>query len=194
MVRKRRRWPNRAAQVLAVAAIFVLGINVGNGNIALHHPHSLNGKLPKELNYTTVNQVYSSLVANYDGKLTENQLIDGLKHGLAQSTNDPYTEYFTPAEAKQFNDELNQSFSGIGAELGQKSGNLQVIAPIAGTPAAKAGLKAGDLIAAINGKPTAGMNVDEAVNKIRGKAGTKVTLRVIRGGQQLNITIVRQKI
>lgn len=196
VVRKRRRWPGRAAQLVAVVLIFMLGINIGNGNIALHHPHSFNGQLPKQLDYASVNQVYRSLVDNYNGQLTESQLIDGLKHGLAQSTGDPYTEYFTPAEAKQFNDQLNNQFSGIGAELGaDKNGNLQVIAPIADAPAAKAGLKAQDLITAINGKSTTGMSVDDAVNMIRGRAGTKVTLQILRNHTQtLTLTITRQNI
>jgi carboxyl-terminal processing protease len=91
---------------------------------------------------------------------------------------------------------LNNSFSGIGAELGaDSSGDVEVIAPIDGSPAAKAGLKPKDIIASINGKSTSGMSADTAVNEIRGAAGTKVTLGIIRGGsQQLTFTITRQNI
>lgn len=189
-----------SVNVIILVAVFILGVNIGNGRIDVqlwsHHMSSLNGNLPSTLDYSTVTQVYRSLKDNYDGKLTQQQLLDGLKHGLAQSTNDPYTEYFTAAEAKQFNQELNNSFSGIGAELGQDSqGNLQVIAPVAGTPAASAGLQAQDLIASINGQSTSGMSVDQAVNKIRGPAGTKVTLQIVRNhSQTLNVTITRQNI
>jgi carboxyl-terminal processing protease len=183
---------------IALIAVFYLGVNVGNGRIKLPSVHSrqtVSGNLPASLNYASVNEVYQSLKENYDGKLTEQQLEDGLKHGLAESTNDPYTEYFTPKEAKNFNNELNNAFSGIGAQLGaDSSGNLQVIAPIAGAPAAKAGLKAQDIITSINGTSTSGMSVDAAVNKIRGQAGTKVTLGVVRGGEPLTITITRQNI
>ncbi|HSW85092.1 MAG TPA: S41 family peptidase [Candidatus Saccharimonadales bacterium] len=184
--------------ILILLFIFLIGVNVGNGriNINIHHNHSVAGNLPSSLNYSQVNQVYKSLKDNYDGKLTSKQLEDGLKHGLAESTNDPYTEYFTPQEAKKFNSELNNSFSGIGAELGKdKDGNLQIIAPISGTPADQAGLKAQDLIAGINGNSTAGLSVDAAVNKIRGPAGTKVNLQIVRGGTQaLNLTITRANI
>ena len=189
----------RVPDLLLVIVIFFVGVWVGQGQNRLwfgrHTYGAVATGLPEQLDYSTVNQVYQSLKQNYDGKLTETQLLDGLKHGLAQATNDPYTEYFTAKEATQFNDELNNAFSGIGAELGQDSkGNLQVIAPIAGTPAAKAGLKAQDLIATINGTSTAGISVDDAVSKIRGKAGTKVTLQIIRGEQQLTYTITRQNI
>jgi carboxyl-terminal processing protease len=152
--------------------------------------------LPSQLDYSSVNAVYQALKSNYDGQLTETQLLNGLKHGLANATNDPYTEYFTAQEAKAFNSELNNSFSGIGAELSKDSdGNLEVIAPISGSPADKAGLKAKDIIASINGQSTTGISVDDAVNKIRGAAGTKVTLGVIRNGSQtLSLTITRQNI
>ena len=195
----KKLWLRRAVYVVGVVVVFSVGVGVGDGRISTNlfsGNTTLNPGLPSTLNYTTVNQVYQSLKANYDGKLTENQLLNGLKHGLATSTNDPYTEYFTPQEAQQFNGQLNNQFSGIGAELGQDSnGNLQVIAPIIGTPAAKAGLKAQDLIASINGVSTSGMSVDDAVNKIRGLAGTKVTLQIVRNGSTtLTLTITRQNI
>lgn len=187
-----------ASLLVGVTAVFAFGSGLVIGEFAdIHFPweSSLSKSLPTRPNYTSVNEVYRALVDNYDGKLTESQLLDGLKHGLAQSTGDPYTEYFTASEARQFNDELNNEFSGIGAELGQdKNGNLQVIAPITGTPAAKAGLKAQDLIAAINGKPTSGMSVSEAASKIRGKAGTKVKLQIVRGSKTFTVTITRQNI
>jgi len=195
--RARHQRVARLSDLALIVVIFFLGVGIGDGRITyrLHNPNLVASSLPNNLDYTSVNQVYQSLKANYDGQLTEAQLLNGLKHGLATATNDPYTEYFTAAEAKSFNNELNNAFSGIGAELSaDSSGDVQVIAPIAGTPAAQAGLKAQDLIATINGTSTAGMSVDTAVSKIRGSAGTKVTLGIVRGQQQLSLTITRQNI
>src|SRR5665213_2266603 len=174
------------SRLIIAAAFLILGINIGNGNISFGASDATG--LPNKLNYSSVNQVYQTLRDNYDGKLTETQVLNGIKSGLAASTNDPYTVYFSPAQAKAFNQELNNQFSGIGAELGEdSSGDIQVIAPIADTPAAKAGLQAQDIIMSINGTSTSGMSVDQAVNLIRGKAGTKVSLGVVRGNQQLTI-------
>ena len=138
-----------------VGAAFLIGLNVGNGNIRFSSG-GLNNGLPGTLNYSSVTQEYRALIDNYDGKLTQSQLLNGLKHGLAQAANDPYTEYFTSAEAKSFNNELNNSFGGIGAELSQNSsGEIEVMSPLKGYPAAKAGLQAKDIIADINGNSTA---------------------------------------
>jgi carboxyl-terminal processing protease len=186
----------RTGMVAMAALIFFIGVGFGDGHLSFTSGSNENPNLPSKLNYSTVDDVYNVLKDNYDGKLTETQLLNGIKTGLADSTKDPYTEYFTPAEAKDFQSQLNNSFSGIGAELGKdKSGNIQIVAPISGFPADKAGVKAQDVITAINGASTSGMGVDEAVSKIRGKAGTTVTLSVVRdGGQQLDIKITRQNI
>jgi carboxyl-terminal processing protease len=177
---------------IVAVGIFELGLNIGNGRIIVGHNQS---GLPASLNYTSLSQEYTALRENYNGKLTATQLLNGAKAGMAQATNDPYTEYFTASEANSFSDELNNSFSGIGAELGaDSSGDVEVIAPIASSPAAKAGIQPKDIIATINGKSTSGMSPDSAVNSIRGVAGTKVTLGIVRGSQQLTFTITRKNI
>lgn len=196
--RKKRVWPKRIGLALLAVGLFYAGMLAGSGqiNFIIHHNKQVTTNLPNRLNYNSVNDVYRSLKLNYDGQLTQGQLEDGLKHGLAQSTKDPYTVYFTAKEAKDFNSELNQSFSGIGAQLGQDAdGNLEVIAPISGLPAEKAGLQAKDIIVSINGESTTGMSVDDAVHKIRGPKGTKVKLDVVRKKTTpLSVTIVRDDI
>jgi carboxyl-terminal processing protease len=194
-----KRWLRGLGGLLIIAVVFLLGVAVGDGRLNLpvgRDPKPVAANLPAELNYESVNRVYKSLKDNYDGQLTQAQLEDGLKHGLAAATKDPYTVYMTAKEAKDFNDQLNNSFSGIGAQLGQdKDGNLEVIAPIDDLPAAKAGLKAKDIIANINGTSTSGMSVDEAVSHIRGKKGTVVKLQVVRNrAQALSFSITRDDI
>jgi carboxyl-terminal processing protease len=197
-MKRKRSFARTSLAVLAGIVIFGLGMNIGNGNISFSRgPHNVgNTSLPAELDYQSVNTLYKSLKENYDGTLTESQLLDGLKEGLAQATHDPYTEYFTPKEAQAFKNQLSGTFSGIGAQLGKDSdNNLEVIAPIAGTPADKAGLKAKDIITHINSESTSGMSIDTAVEKIRGKKGTNVTLKIVRDKEQaLSLTITRDDI
>jgi carboxyl-terminal processing protease len=182
--------------VVVAVGIFILGVGVGNGTIAFNKLSNENANLPDTPDYTSVTQVYNSLRENYDGKLSETKLLDGMKSGLVQAAGDPYTEYFSASSAKDFNDQLSGTFSGIGAELGQDAqGNLQIVAPIDGTPASKAGLKPQDIITQIDGKSTSDMSVDQAVTKIRGQKGTKVTLQVVRNKQDtLTFTITRDDI
>jgi carboxyl-terminal processing protease len=186
------------AGALLLIIFFVLGLCIGDGRIELHigSAANVNNSLPQQLDYTTVDQIYRVLKVKYNGKLTAAQLVNGLKKGLAEATNDPYTEYFTTTEAKQFDNQLNNSFSGIGAALGANSdGNLIVISPIKGFPAEKAGLLPQDIIVSINGESTTGMAADIAVAKIRGPKGTSVTLKILRQRMQsITLTIIREDI
>lgn len=180
---------------LALIIVFNIGIMVGNGTISVSQFQS-RSSLPAHLNYASVDSVYGQLRNNYDGSLSEEKLLDGLKSGLAQAAGDPYTEYLPPKEAREFNEQLNGSFSGIGAHLGQNDNKaLVVVSPISGSPADKAGLRKSDVIAEINGKSTADLSVDEAVTRIRGKKGTAVTLTIVRNDREkLSIKIVRDDI
>ena len=192
--KKRRKTTRVLASILAGVIIFGLGVNVGNGRIAISQDKPIKGNnLPDNLDYASVEAVYDKLRTEYDGKLDQATLMDGLKEGLAQATGDPFTEYFNSKDAKDFNDELNGSFTGIGAELGKNAdGNIEIISPIAGFPADKAGLKAKDVIAEINGENAATTTVNDAVKKIRGEAGTNVKLKVIRNkSQSLDFDITR---
>ena len=115
----------------------------------------------------------------------------GAIQGLAASYSDPYTIYFPPKEAKEFADNISGSFAGVGMEIDVKDGVLTVVAPLKGTPAEKAGIKAGDQIVTIDGKSTDGISTAKAVTKIRGSAGTKVKFTIIRDGKALDIEVVR---
>lgn len=171
--------------------LFLLGWFVGSGRLSFYSLSNQNEQLPSNLNYASVEQVYDVLRQTYDGELTVEQLLDGLKAGLAQSTGDPYTEYLNVEEAKEFDNDLNGTFSGIGAELSREGDQLTVVAPIAGYPAEEAGLRAQDIITEIDGEPAYDLSLTEAVNKIRGPAGTTVKLTILRAGsgvQELEIT------
>ena len=191
----------RAAGLSALAGlIFLSGWGLGSGRIVLSQDQlfrkSVQEDLPPNLDYTAVEQAYDILKRDYDGELRSDELMDGLMSGLATATGDPHTEYLNKEAAKEFNDQLNGTFTGIGAELSKDAqGNLTVIAPIAGFPAEKAGLKPKDVIVEIDGENTNGLSVSEGVRKIRGPKGTKVSLTIVRGGtQEIKVDIVRDQI
>lgn len=179
--------------------LFSLGWSAGSGRLQWSlplgdHLQSQNTTLPSRLNYSSVQEVYDALRQNFDGELSEEALLNGLKNGLAGAANDPYTEYLPPDEAKAFNDDLNGTFSGIGAELGKRDESIVIVAPISGFPAEKAGLRAQDIITEINGESSFGLTLSEAVQKIRGEVGTEVRLTIVRDGKELEFNIIRENI
>lgn len=183
--------------ILSALVIFSAGWLVGGGHLQVknYNPVSKNASLPSRLDYSSVDTIYASIKDNFDGQLTESDLLNGIKSGLAKATGDPYTEYFSAKDAKEFYGQLDGTFEGIGAELGKdEAGNIVIISPLAGFPAEKAGLKPKDIIAQIDGKSTADFTIDDAVKLIRGKSGTTVKLTIVRSGAPQDISITRQSI
>ena len=111
---------------------------------------------------------------------TTTDLENGMIKGYVEAYKDPYTVYFEPVESKNFADTVNGSFGGVGMQIANKDGRIVVIAPLKDTPAMKAGIKAGDILTAINGSSTEGISVDKAVNLIRGDIDTYVKVKVLR--------------
>jgi len=132
----------------------------------------------------------------YQQPISDKELFYGAMSGLAASVGDPYTMYFAPKDADEFQSVLKGSFSGIGAEIGVKDGHITVVAPLPDTPAAKAGILSGDAILAIDGTSTENMGVDQAVSLIRGDEGTNVKLNIYRANDKkhkdpYDVTITR---
>lgn len=103
----------------------------------------------------------------------------GMVKGYVESYKDPYTEFFTPSESKQFEENIKGSFGGIGALIGYKDKNVVIISPLKDSPAEKAGIKSGDIIISVNSSSTEGMSSDEVISLVRGDIGTEVTLEVL---------------
>lgn len=149
-------------------------------------------------NFGILNDVYKRLLtehadrADFDPK----KLIEGALIGMTESTGDKYTTYFPPADAKGFTDDLNGEFEGIGAYVEMpQPGMMLVTSPLVGSPAESAGIQGGDQIKKIDDfEVTKDVTLQQATAKIKGPAGTKVKITLIRSGSELVFEIARKKI
>lgn len=138
--------------------------------------------------FTTIAQHY--VKANPDGtKLTQ-----GAASGMVNGLGDQFSRYMTKAEYDANQNFLNGQFAGIGATVQQNSDQIVIESLLPDTPAQKAGMKAGDIIIAVDGQSTKGWTADDAVNHIRGQANTQVRIDVNRGGQTISFTVTREEI
>ena len=136
--------------------------------------------------------VYNAVRAAYVDPVDDKKLMQSAVRGLLLEL-DPHSTYFDKEDAQAFDEQATGAYEGIGVELLQQQDNtLKVVSPIDDTPAARAGLRAGDLIVAIDGTP---INAITASEPLRGKAGSKVVLTIERGEQKpFDVTVVRETI
>ena len=182
--------PRRSGAINLVIG-FVLGLAVFWAFSTFYRPAAGKNQLDTAMLY----KVQSILRQKYDGDIDYDKFSEGAAAGAVASLGDPYTVFLDQQNNKELADDLKGELSGIGIEVGQKSVRLTVIAPFDGTPASRAGIRAGDVIATINGEETSSLTIDQAVNKIRGEKGTVVKLGIIRAGDLLKeIEITREVI
>ena len=137
---------------------------------------------PEEIDFSLFWEAYHKLQEKFvdKGKFDIQKIIYGAISGMVKSLEDPYTVFLKPEETKRFIEDVKGTFEGVGMEIDIRKGQLQVISPLEGTPAQRAGLRAGDKIIKIDDKPTMDMTIEEAVNLIRGPKGSEVTLTIFR--------------
>lgn len=133
---------------------------------------------------------------NYVEGIDRQKLIDGAIDGMMDAVGDPFSSYMGPETAQQFSEQIEGSFSGIGAEVSMENGNVVVVSPIKGSPAERAGIKPKDILLSVNGESFEGLSLNEAVAKIRGPKGTEAKIKVKRAGAAatLEYTITRDDI
>jgi carboxyl-terminal processing protease len=176
--------------VIGIFLIFIAGYSFG---VSSNSKEETISDIEEDLKYLNLYTEALNIVKEYYVKevKTKTLVYNSLKGMLKRL--DPYSQFFTPEELKEFTEDSTGEFGGLGIEITMENGKLIVVSPIEDTPAWRAGIKAGDIIAEINGEPTDTMTIGEVVKKLRGKPGTKVTLTIIRKGlkKPLRITITR---
>lgn len=181
--------------VLLVIGSFGLGLKMGtNGQI----PYCKTVVQPGTLDFSLFWDAYNTLQEKFidPAKIDNQKVIYGAIAGMTKSLGDPYTDFFTPEQAKLFEQDLSGSFGGIGVQIGVKNDKLTIIAPLVGTPGDRAGLKAGDVVVKIGEVDSISMSNEEAVSLIRGPKGTNITLTIFREGwdNTKDFTITRDTI
>lgn len=144
--------------------------------------------------FSKIEEVYDTLIANYYEELDGETLIEGAISGMTEAIGDPYTEYLNLEESSALDESISASFEGIGAEVTKNGDNVMIISPIAGSPAEEAGLQPNDIILQADDQELSGMTLNEAVSYIRGEKGTEVTLTIQRGENTFTVTVVRDTI
>ncbi|MBL7150616.1 S41 family peptidase [Candidatus Microgenomates bacterium] len=180
-------------KIIIVIALILLAGGTGwclNDKLARHTPYAIHQDDKADL--ALFWDVWARLEEGYLDKdvLDKKTMVYGAIKGMTQSLGDPYTVFLEPGDNKRAKEDLNGSFEGVGIQLGYKDKRLAVIAPLKGTPAEKAGVKAGDLILKIKDEEkevdqeTTGISLPEAVNLIRGPRGHPVILTLFSEGEE----------
>jgi carboxyl-terminal processing protease len=190
------------AAILLVFFSFIFGFYLGDSKRPeIEKVDGISGKetaVDTQADFSPFWKVWNTLNEKYPTAraISDQDKIYGAIAGLVGSLNDPYTVFFSPEEAKSFEEEISGNFSGIGMEVGIKDKVLTVIAPLKDTPAYRADMKSGDKILKIDDTLTANLSAEEAVKLIRGEKGTSVTLTIFREGAEKpkEITIIRDTI
>lgn len=189
-----------ARPLTGAEALTLLTAASGGGSAAVTVPTitinlsgSSNGSLPRQ---DLLDAVWQLINRDYlrrdkiDGTESSYKAIEALVNSLG----DPYTNFFRPASASDFQSQIKGELSGIGANIEDISGVITVISPLPGSPAEKAGIQAGDQLIEANGTALTGLGIERAVTFIRGEVGSSVTLKIRRNSVEISVTIIRNLI
>jgi carboxyl-terminal processing protease len=147
------------------------------------------------VDYRALDEVFTTIQQHYvKPKPNGVKLTEGAASGMVNALGDQFSRYLTPDEYRANQSFLSGQFAGIGASVQQKGDQIVIVSVLPGTPAEKAGITAGDVITGVDGQSTKGWTADDAVNHIRGKAGTAVKVQVSRNGQTLTFDLTRENI
>lgn len=171
-------------KVLAAALVVAFLLASAAGFILLTNYNNL-GNLFKVISLVRTQYLYN---------VTAGEMVEGAIRGMVESLDDPYSAYLDPETYKKLNEQIHGSFGGLGILVGLEDEYLTVVRPYEGTPAYKAGIKAGDKITQIDGKDARGIDLDTAINLMRGPVGTEISLTILRGEEEKDFTLVREEI
>ena len=181
--------------IVGATITLVIGIFIGN-SWNTYAPY-LGGKFTQKTSvyWNELNEVYDTLMSNYDGEIDKSAIIDGAKHGLVEAVGDTYTVYMNKDETNEFNDYLHGDIgAGIGVEMGLRDGYTRVLRTLPDNPAREAGVLAGDIIYKVDDEEVYDWSTEDIAKVLRGSEGSKVKLTIVRDGKEKSFELTRETI
>ena len=180
--------------VMAVIGV-VVGANWKNWFSGYGPYLGFGSNVSSEVDWSSLDEVYNKLATTYNGELSAEKVVEGAKKGLVESLGDEYTVYMDAEESSDFYDDLHGKVGfGIGVEMGLRDGYVRVLRTLPDNPARKAGILAGDIIYKVDGEEVYNMSTEEIAKRVRGEAGSEVTVTVVRDGKEKDFTMKRETI
>ena len=180
--------------VLTIVGI-VVGMNFKNWFSGYAPFFGIGGSTSSSVDWSALDEVYNKLSMSYNGEIPNEKIIEGAKKGLVEALGDTYTVYMDKEETTDFYNDLHGNVgSGIGIEMGLRDGYVRVLRTLPDNPAREAGILAGDIIYKVDGEEVYALSADEVAKKVRGEAGSEVTVTVVRDGEELDFTMKREAI
>ncbi len=190
------RWQKVLIALLSGAVValgaFSLGYSISGGDGQI-----FTGTSGDDSDLSLIEDVFSKIKSESVDPPTDEELVRGAVKGMAKSVKDAgddFALFYSPKDYRSFQEVTTGQFSGIGVWLKDRSGRLEIVSVIPSTPAQRIGLREGDVIDSIDGEPVGSLNSDQAVNRIKGKEGTEVSLGIDRDGEQVSFDITRETI
>ena len=200
---KRKEWKEKkvslGSAIVVSAVIAVVGIIIGanwDRVFGVFGPYlGFSNVQTSSMNWSSLNEVYNQLSSSYNGEIPSEDILDGAKKGMVEALGDVYTKYMDAEVSSDFYDDLHGNVgAGIGVEMGLRDGYVRVLRVLPDNPALKAGLLVGDILYKVDGEEVYMLESEEIAKKVRGEAGTEVTVAVVRDGKEKEFKMKRETI